>query len=183
MGSAERLSEGELCCLGHKRKVSALCLLNKIYHRVNRPINEYLNNFVAARNTRASAALGELDLMIPRCGTDQFSRSFLSAVVHLWNLLPSNVFCDGTLSSFKSAMNLCLLGLILICLFLFQSLFAVIQLAWYHASGTVLVYRGMPFPNSMCQVILIIIIIIIVTTIPKYCRKHKEEISLKQKKF
>ena len=33
--SAERLCESELCCLGHKRKVSALCLLHKIYHRVD----------------------------------------------------------------------------------------------------------------------------------------------------
>ena len=32
--SAERLCEDELCCLGH-RKVSALCLLYKIYHRVH----------------------------------------------------------------------------------------------------------------------------------------------------
>ena len=65
--SAERLCEGELCCLGHRRKVSASCLLYEIYHRVDHPMNEYLNNFVAARNTRASAALYELDLVIPRC--------------------------------------------------------------------------------------------------------------------
>ena len=32
--SAERLCEDELCCLGHKRKGSALCLLYKIYHIV-----------------------------------------------------------------------------------------------------------------------------------------------------
>ena len=42
-------------------------------------MNEYLNNFVAARNTRASAALGELALVIPRCRIDQFSRPFLPA--------------------------------------------------------------------------------------------------------
>ena len=62
--SAERLCEGEYCCLGHRRKVSALSLLYEIYHRVNHPMNEYLRNLVAARNTRASAALGELDLVI-----------------------------------------------------------------------------------------------------------------------
>ena len=33
--SEERLCEGDLCCLGHKRKVSALYLLYKIYHRVD----------------------------------------------------------------------------------------------------------------------------------------------------
>ena len=85
--SAERVCDGELCCLGHRRKVSALCLLYEIYHRVDQHLNEYLNNFVAVCNTRASTALGELALVIPRCRTDQFSRSFLSAAVSLWNML------------------------------------------------------------------------------------------------
>ena len=31
--SAETLCEGELCCLGHRRKVNELCLLYEIYHR------------------------------------------------------------------------------------------------------------------------------------------------------
>ena len=30
--SAERLCEGELCCLGHRMKGSPLCLLYEIYH-------------------------------------------------------------------------------------------------------------------------------------------------------
>ena len=47
-----------------------LCLLYKIYHRVDHPMNEHLNNFVTARNTMASAALGELALVIPRCRID-----------------------------------------------------------------------------------------------------------------
>ena len=62
--SVERLCEGELCCLGHRRMVSAL--LDKIYHRVDRPMNEYRKNLVAAHSTRASAPLGELALVIPR---------------------------------------------------------------------------------------------------------------------
>ena len=70
----------------------------------------FINHFVAARNTRASAALGELALVIPCCRTaDQFSRLFLPASVGLWNLLPLSVFSGGTLSSFKSAINLYLL--------------------------------------------------------------------------
>ena len=44
-------------------------------------MNEYLHYVVAARNIRASAALGELGLVIPHCKTDQFSRSFLTAAV------------------------------------------------------------------------------------------------------
>ena len=42
-------------------------------------MNEYLNHFLAVLNTRASSPLGELVLVIPRCRTDQFSRSFLPA--------------------------------------------------------------------------------------------------------
>ena len=57
--SVERLCESELCCLGHRRTVSAVCLLYKIYRRVDNPMNEYLN-LVAAHNVRASAALGEV---------------------------------------------------------------------------------------------------------------------------
>ena len=62
--SAERLCEGELCCLGHGRMVGALCLLYEIYHRVDRPMNEYLSHLFAAYDTRALAAVGELALMI-----------------------------------------------------------------------------------------------------------------------
>ena len=72
-------------------------------------MNEKLNNFVAPRTTDDSTALGELTLVIPRCRTNRFSRSFLPATVRLWNLLLSCVFSGDTLSSFKSAMNLCLL--------------------------------------------------------------------------
>ena len=58
--SADRLCEGEHCSMEHRRKVSALCLLYMIYHRVDNPMNEYVNYFVAVRNTRASAAVSEL---------------------------------------------------------------------------------------------------------------------------
>ena len=77
--SAERVCVGELCCLGHRRKVSAVGLLYKIYHRVDHPMTQYLKHYVAARNTKASAARSELAVLIPRCRTDQFSRSFLHA--------------------------------------------------------------------------------------------------------
>ena len=68
--SAERLCEGQLCCLTHRRKVSNLYLLSKIYHRVNEPMYGYLNHFVAACKTRASVALGNLALVILCCRTD-----------------------------------------------------------------------------------------------------------------
>ena len=90
--SAERLHDGKLHCLGNRKTVSAFCLLYEIYHRANPPVNEYLHHFVAARNLRASPALCELALGIPRCRTDQFCRSFLPATVRLWSLLPCGCF-------------------------------------------------------------------------------------------
>ena len=54
--SAEGLCEGKLCCLGHRRKVSAMCLLYGINHRVNHQMNEYLKPFVSAHNTRAAVS-------------------------------------------------------------------------------------------------------------------------------
>ena len=57
--SAERLCKSELCCLGHRTRVSAMCLLCKIYHRVDHPMNEYQNYFVAPCSTRTSVVLEE----------------------------------------------------------------------------------------------------------------------------
>ena len=72
-------------------------------------MNRYLKHYVTARNTRASAALGEMVLVIPHCRTDYFSWSFLPAAERSWNVLPPGVFSGDTLSSFNSAVNLCLL--------------------------------------------------------------------------
>ena len=41
--SEERLCDGQNCCLGYRRKCSVLCLLHKIYYRVDHPMNKYLN--------------------------------------------------------------------------------------------------------------------------------------------
>ena len=72
-------------------------------------MNKYLDHFVVARNTRASGTLDELALVIQLCRIGQFSWSFLPAAVRLPNLLPSSVFCGGTFSYYKSAMNMSLL--------------------------------------------------------------------------
>ena len=71
-------------------------------------MNEYLNHFVTSRNTKASAAVGELALVIPGYRTNQFGRPFLPAAARLWNLLPSGGFCGDSLVSFKSDVTLCL---------------------------------------------------------------------------
>ena len=52
---------------------SALYLLNEIYHEEDHPWYELLHNFVAACNTKASSALGELALVILHCRNNQFS--------------------------------------------------------------------------------------------------------------
>ena len=101
------------CCLVHRRKVSASWLFYKIYHRVDHPMNEPLNRFVAACNTRASTALGELALVFYQFLAAELIKSVghfcLLFFVCGWNLLPLGVLGSDTLSCFKSAMNLCLL--------------------------------------------------------------------------
>ena len=94
-------------------------------------MNDYLNNFDAARNNKASAALGEVALMIPRFRADQLSRLFLPTALRLWNLLQSGVFSIGTLSSFNSATKIYhLLDFFLFVLVSFYS-----SATWYHGSG------------------------------------------------
>ena len=43
--SAERLCEDELCCLRHRRKARALCLVYKICFRTDHSLHEYLQIF------------------------------------------------------------------------------------------------------------------------------------------
>ena len=98
-----RLCEDELCCLGHRRKASTLCLLYKIYDRGDHCMNEYLNPCVAARNNRALTALGELSLAVLRSRMNQFRLSFMAVAERLWNLLPPDMFSCGTLNTLLRA--------------------------------------------------------------------------------
>ena len=91
-----------------QKECQCLVFIYMICHRADHPMNEYLPHFVAARNTKTLASFGELALVIPRSSTDQFSWLFLSDVVRLWKLLPQGMFSGGILSSFQSAMNLCI---------------------------------------------------------------------------
>ena len=83
---------GLLDCIVRRRKISALCLPLKIYHRVDCFMSDHLNYFVATRHTRIAAAESELVLVIPRCRTDQFSRSFACCCS------PVEIAADGVLS-------------------------------------------------------------------------------------
>ena len=146
---AERLCEAELCSLARRRKVSALFLRYKIYNRVKHPMNGYLIHFVAARYARRSAALGELALVIPRCRTDHFSRSLLLAAVRLWKWLPSGVLSSGTLSSFKSAMDLCILRAWHDFLYLYFNLFLL-----YYSLLVIIVLRPFWFIGVLLFLVL-----------------------------
>ena len=64
--------------------------------------------------------------MIPRYRTDQFSRSFLSVAVCIWNLLPSDVFSGDTLSSSKNESYAYRGFSLIFSHSLFRSLFAVL---------------------------------------------------------
>ena len=44
--SADTLCEDELCCLRHRRKGSAFCLLYKIHHRADHSLHEYVQNLL-----------------------------------------------------------------------------------------------------------------------------------------
>ena len=138
--NAVRLCEGKLCCLRHRRKGSALCLLCDIYNRVNHPMNEYQKHFVAARSTKASTAVGELALVIPRCRTHQFSRSFLPTAV-VYGTCCRRARLEVALCSVKSAVNLCLLMAsleiyIYLCLFLlFYNLLRIMVLGPFWLIG------------------------------------------------
>ena len=56
--------------------------------------------FVSIRVTRRVDALHQHALVPTRCRTGQFSRSFFSACVELWNALGNSVFANGGLDSF-----------------------------------------------------------------------------------
>ena len=81
--SAERLCEGKLFRLGQRKRVSALRVLYESYHIADHLLHEYLHHLVVARNSRVAAALDELAVVISRCRTDQFNRSFLPAAICL----------------------------------------------------------------------------------------------------
>ena len=156
--SARRLCEGELCSLRHRRNVNTLCLLYEIYHCTDHPLHMYLNNFVAAR-TRAAAALFELALVIPRCRTDQFSRSLLHVA---WRRLDVPFICLYLLELQNNGPKECYElmpteGLV----WFFPSHYFDLFLLFYSLRGIMVLgpffIGGVYFPSFACQVILIII--------------------------
>ena len=97
--------------LWHRRSVSCLCMLFKIYHNPEHPLHPELPAlFQPLRFTRAAANSHCHSFMRVRCNTVQYSRSFIPAFTRYWNDLPEDVVeCLG-LQSFKTGANKFLMG-------------------------------------------------------------------------
>jgi hypothetical protein len=96
----------EPCDLAHRRSVATLCMLHKVRSNLKHPLHLSLpDDYVAVRATRAALAAHQHTYSIPRCGTVQYSRSFVPSAVSLWNSLDGSVFDGVGLSGFKSRVN------------------------------------------------------------------------------
>ena len=92
--------------LGHRRVVSSLCMLYKIFHNPRHPLNGKLPDFFQpARVTRYSLRANSLAFVAVRCSTEQYKRSFIPATAGLWNELPSHVVESQDLQKFKVDVN------------------------------------------------------------------------------
>ena len=100
----------DLC---HRRKVSSLCLLHKIYYNNKHPLHSFLPDLaVFGRNTRFAAAANSLTFSRVRTDylSNQFNRSFLPATIQIWNSLPSAIVECSELQKFKEGANKFLLS-------------------------------------------------------------------------
>ena len=96
--------------LWHRRSISSLCMLYKIFHNPQHPLHSDLPNlYHPPRNTRFAVNLNSRAFSIVRCNTSQFSRSFIPSVTRIWNELPSQVVESLELQKFKLGSNAFLL--------------------------------------------------------------------------
>ena len=94
------------CILSQRRGVAKLCILFKIYSRVDHPLGIFLPEvFISDRVPRRVDALHQHALVHTSCRTGQFSRSVFPAYVELLKGLDNSVFAGGGLDSFKSSVN------------------------------------------------------------------------------
>ena len=92
--------------LEHRRKVSSLSLLHKIYNCIDHSLNSTLPTTVRInQDTRLSVSLHNHCLELAQTRTEQFSKSFIPKTIRLWNGLPSYVFDNPSANAFKSAVN------------------------------------------------------------------------------
>ena len=78
---AEALCGASLCNLGHRRQVSCLCMMYKIYCNPNHALNEALVPVQYGRLTRCPTSAHEHQLERPRAKTEQFSCCFVQSTI------------------------------------------------------------------------------------------------------
>ena len=92
--------------LWHRRSVSCLCMLFKIYHNTEHPLHSELPSLSQpVRDTRAAAGAHSRCFSLARCNTVQHSRCFIPATTRSWNGLPGAVVECSDLQKFKVGAN------------------------------------------------------------------------------
>ena len=99
------------CDIAHRRSVAVLCMLYKIRCKAMYPLNGALPGpNVPVRVTGGALFTDRYTYAPPRCRTSQYSRTFISLSVSLWNDLANPVFDGVGLSGFKRRANAFLLA-------------------------------------------------------------------------
>ena len=99
------------CDIAHRRSVSVLCMLYKIGCNPMHPLNGAPPGLsVSVRVTRGALVTHRYSYAPPRCRTSQYSRTFISLSVSLWNDLANPIFDGVRLAGFKSRANALLLA-------------------------------------------------------------------------
>ena len=90
----------------HRRLVSALCMLFKIYNNNQHPLFFKLpEQFTPARATRYTLDLNNLAMRRITTSTIQFSRCFIPSLIKTWNRLPNDIVHSHDINTFKSKVN------------------------------------------------------------------------------
>ena len=99
------------CDIAHRRSVAVLCMLYKIRCKAMHPLNGALPGpYVPVWVTRGALVTHRYTFAPPRCRTSQYSRTFISLSVSLWNDLVNPVFDGVGLAGYNSRANAFLLA-------------------------------------------------------------------------
>ena len=92
--------------LSHRRQISSLCLLHRIYYAPNHPLHTSLPDLThPVRITRQTDVANSITFAIQRHRTSQYTRCFIPATVKVWNTLPSVVVESVDVQKFKVGAN------------------------------------------------------------------------------
>ena len=94
------------CDISHRRSVAVLCMFYKIWCNPVHPLNGALPGpYVPALVTRGALVAHRYTYAPPPCRTLQYSRTFITFSVSLWNDLDNPVLDGVGLAGFKSRAN------------------------------------------------------------------------------